>query len=226
MRFGIVEKMDDALAELARFLGCPFQLQILDENRTDVMGSGSVSPADIAKIISLNTLDLSLYRWAEEELRARKGAVYPTKTFLARDQFLFHPRPGVVSRISDIPGRLGFHEAEADQFAWLSASVMPRIHFVLPADPCTLRLTMLKVSPSYPANDCVFRVNGRIVSAVFHEDPALRYWFNVDVGPIHVESEVGVLTIEAPYFVPARYISAGSGDRRALGLGLSTAQVM
>jgi Sulfotransferase family len=220
MDFGVTEEMDLTL-ELARVSwSVPYQLQQYRENATEKETSAE-DVDDIHRIISLNTLDLTLYQWAVTEFRKRARAL-PTQA--SPDQqwnprAVFRPPMAKSVSVANIPGRRGFHEFEEIEIAWLRADEIADIHFVGKADLLHVRLLLLCVVADYPTERITIRVNDQPVTTQFSFVNEKWGWLETE----HFETRDGLnqLAIEAPVFLPASVLDPLTGDKRRLGVALA-----
>jgi len=203
--------------------GVPYNLSEYRENATAPDASGD-EVALIHRIVEMNTADIALYHRAREIFHARVPAL--PDAVLAdgwNPLAVFVPEMNREASIGDIPGRQGFHEFEADGFAWLHAHQPTVLHFAADRDLVRLRLRVYCVIPTYPAADIAISINAHKLQVKV--SPADDKWRWVETEHFETRDGLNRLTIKAPLFIPANELEADCKDSRKLSIALEHVEI-
>ena len=217
--FGLTEEMEATL-ELARSVwSVPYKLPQYWENTT----KRETSPEDIDdinRIISMNTLDLTLYYWAAAEFHKRVLALPKVSPdHLWNPLTVFTPPLGEEVSVASVPGRRGFHEFEDIKLAWLRADGIADIHFVGKANMLHFRLLLFCVVADYPTERITITVNDQPVKTAF--SLVEEKWGWLETARFETRHGLNHLAIEAPVFWPASALDPLTSDKRRLGVALA-----
>lgn len=218
MAVGTVEDMPATLRAIARRLRIPYALETPTENATDRSGEDA-SVEDLRALVEANAADVALYHAVVQRLARGWRAKGPSISDRGHDpRTLFDPLPGERYRPPRIPGRQGFEICRPDApVSWIGPTGRARIHLAPSARPLVLSVVMFAVSPRYPAERVIFRVDGLPWSRSLVRGPGHEV-FRLDAIPAH--AGVLELSIEQPAAVPVAIVDPATADDRSLGVAL------
>lgn len=220
--FGIVEDMEATLRLVQMRWGIPFPIDNVVANTTERLGVED-EPDSIRRIAEMNTLDLALYERASLLFRKRmarlEALAVPENTMA-----VFAPEAGEPVPISKIPGRQGFHGAEAGGIAWLDHAVRPRIHFRPPCVRGYITLRFYRPREFYPADRIAVHLDGTPMP--MRLATAEGKWCTLVSDPVPLASALHELAIDPPYWVPERVLNPNAPRaRRSLSVALATISI-
>ncbi len=219
--FGLAEDMAGTLALVRRLWNIPYPLSIGHENVTNATAAAPASD-DSLRVGACNAMDLVLYQQAEALFAARCAAAARGQ-FAAAAPARFSPTLGEETRLDCIPGLQGFHEFEADGFAWLDSEQTARLRFSLAPQTVRIRLRGYALTADYPVAETRLELNGKHLPAEVRQDEG--HWFTLTTAPVALAREEHELVIRPPYFLPVRYVDPSSADERTLALAFATITV-
>jgi hypothetical protein len=214
---GTVEDMPGALRMLQRRLRVPYELDIGMENFTTERG-GEVSLEDICALIEANAIDLALFHMVMKRLPKS----LPPASYALGDGYdrrtLFDPQPGTQYSPMQIAGRQGFELFEPrGKLCWLGDGGRGRIHLAASDRPLVLSVLLYGVVPHYPMREVSFTLDGQRWP-VQHIQGDGNNTYRLAAIPPHAGPLE--LALAQPYAAPVAALTAGSPDRRRLGVAL------
>jgi len=220
MDFGLVEHMSSTLALLGDAYGLDFRLQEHLINTT-VKSRGDVNLDIVHRIVQQNAADLVLYREEGRIFHARvKGVATPdAKIECSRVRV---PRLQVQARLEvgadEIASRQGFYEYEAGGLMWLAANQTGTIAFETSLTCLRLRLELYRVSERFPVEEITLRTNG--IPLKYKVTRIQGLFVFLETESFHAKKGLNLLTLDAPYAIPVRFIKPSSEDHRSLSVAL------
>jgi hypothetical protein len=216
---GIAEDMPATLQLVRELWNLPQPLGIGHENVTNA--SGAVPAVeDALRVVACNAMDLVLYQRAREIFAARSADAARHPMTPTSPVAHFRPALGEEVRLDSIPGLQGFHEFEAEGFAWLDSEQVARLHFGPAAPVARIRLRGYAIADGYPVEETRLELNGARLQARLLSGEGR--WFILETEPAALAGAANVLSIRPPYFVPARHVTPTSRDPRSLAIALAT----
>jgi len=217
MTVGFVEDMPSALDAIRHRLRIPYGLETPVENAT-AASAEDVSVDEVRALVEANAVDIALFHAIARRL-ARLGPPGPAHDAGIHDpRTLFDPQPGTLYDPTVMPGRQGFELCRIEQpVSWIGPTGRGRIHLAPSATPLSLTVGLYPVTPRYPVERMVFRVDGRPWPHALVHGPT-HVSFRLAAIPPH--STVLELSIEQPLAIPVTIVNPDAADDRSLGVAL------
>lgn len=219
MDFGLTEEMGETLRLLGREWSVPYALTEYHENTTQ-RKAVKISATAYHEIIQRNIDDLALYARAREIFRARCAKPLPPIDASSYNaSAVFVPRLHQTFAIGDVPGRQGFDEFEAPNFAWLKADQTGVFNFMGVTGLVRIRMRLYSITEDYPAHDLQIRLNGKPLKFELVRENGR--WVSLVTDQSLTSPDLNALTIDTPLSVAATTLDNTSPDERRLSIALS-----
>jgi hypothetical protein len=217
--FGLAERMAESCALVRHEFGVPFALNAAALNVSS--GESFEAARFAAQIRARNLLDLALYERARAMFDERLAAMARLPRAAPADaaNMLFQPALDVAVDCRNIAGRQGFHDYDQG-FSWIVAHEAARLHFLAPAPACHLMLVLYCLSPDYPVERILLRVNGQAIGCTVVRGAA--QWVELHSETLTLDDGVNVLTITPPCVLKVRDILPQNNDDRHLSVALAS----
>ncbi len=220
MDFGLVDDIPSTLALLQHSHGIRFPLQEQFINASSAL-AGEIDFRSIHKIVERNTADITFYREARRIFQSRIEELAATQA--NGDDAVGSPRclqiePGVEVRAEDIPSRQGFYPSEPSGLSWLAPNQTGLIAFETKFKSLRLHLDLYRVSEQYPVEKIILAINR---TRITHETSRICGQLTaLDTECFHLNKHLNILSISAPYSVPAPFLYPSIGDPRSLSVAI------
>ena len=222
--FGLTEDMPRTLREARSCWAIPYELEQYRENTTPQDPTEDIT--DLARIITLNTMDLALYHKACEMFRDRTGPEPPfVLEHSANPRSIFEPPIDHDVSIADVAGRQGFYEFEpaAGRISWLRTDQPVGMHLRAHGNRLRLSLHVYTVVPDYPLSDIDITVNG---DRVEHTSDVINdHWARLKTEAFETSDGITRVAIRLPLAIAATELDPTSKDRRRLGVAIADLKV-
>ena len=220
MDFGLVEHMSSTLALLEDAYGLDFCLQ---EHLINATGKSraEIDLHIVYKIVQQNIDDIVFYRQASQIFHARVKELVTHGVETERSPARLHRlqvQAGLEVGASEIPSRQGFYECDPGGLMWLAANQTGTIAFETSLRCLRLRFELYRVSERFPVEEITIGING---IALKHKATHVEGLFVfLQTESFHPKKGINVLTLDAPYAIPVRFIKPSSEDHRSLSVAL------
>jgi hypothetical protein len=207
MKVAFTDTLSATVSEWCKSWGVPFDARLPSDNVT----SDLVTPLPHEvhmEILSRNALDLALY----DHARFRSGRSYWNPRSVLRVVL------GAGTPISEVPGRMGFHDTE-DGLAWLREGGCGEINCFSEGLTCTIGLGIYTLTGGYPLDRVKITINGSLIQphiqGVDDRDFVLSFKHTLVPG-------LNRINIWPPVFISVSELHPGSGDHRKLSFAVRT----
>ena len=219
--FGLLEEMRSTLILAQHFCGTKFNLGEYRTNASDAPGA-EWTAHNIHRIVDLNALDVALYHQAKAlfSTRVRAASALGQSADGTSSGFVLRVQPAQEISVNDMPGRRGFEEFEPKAgFAWLAANQTALIAFFAPPKMLRVRMTLYRVTDSFPAEEIEVTLNG---TRLTHQmAPIEGNWVSLETEAFQPSEKLNVMTLSPPYVIPVRFLHPTSKDNRYLSVALA-----
>jgi hypothetical protein len=217
--FGLTEEMGETLRLLGREWSVPYALTEYHENTTQ-RKAVKISATAYHEIIQRNIDDLALYARAREIFRERcDKSPPPVDSFSYNPSAVLAPRLHQTFAIGDVPGRQGFDEFEAPNFAWLKADQTGVFNFLGVNGLVRIRIRIYTITDDYPVQDLQIELNNRRIQFEIVREKGR--WVSLLTEQSLTLPNLNALTIDAPLSVAATTLDNTSPDERRLSIAIS-----
>jgi hypothetical protein len=216
--FGLAEEFTLTLRLTQVLWSIPYQLREYRENTTSP-NIADCNPDNIHRLVTLNTLDLALYEFANQVFQQRcRDLIEPHTDNTLNSKTVFYPELNRSYALGDVPGRQGFYEFENIGLAWLQDGQPSEINFVSPRSPVRLRLHIYCVLRDYPVQAINVRINGRriIHKFVWENDR----WGWLETRYFDTIAPINTILIDPPMFLTIADLDPTTKDQRKLGIAV------